>query len=48
MKSKILIIDDRWEDRKQEYENVLLPDFNVIPIEKGSEVFKTLEREKTV
>jgi nucleoside phosphorylase/CheY-like chemotaxis protein len=44
----ILVVDDRWEDRKQEYENVLLPDFNVITVEKGSQVFTILESRKDI
>jgi nucleoside phosphorylase/CheY-like chemotaxis protein len=48
MKSKILVIDDRWNDRKQVYNNVLSSDFDVVAVEKGSEVCKTLESEKGV
>lgn len=42
MKNKLLVIDDRWDERAITYTKVLSSDFDLIPVEKGSQLFEMI------
>lgn len=46
MKKKLLVIDDRWDGRAETYLKVLASDFEVIPVEKGSQLFEMISTQE--